>query len=120
MINFLTHLKSPDAEKCVFLLIRLQISCRDTQLIFSIPEMEDLIVVIISLFLDRRLLGLSMMLHECVLATINSFIDDHWHESCSKLAKSLAFRFLVTSSGLLFHFLIHYRRIPASPFLLAC
>ncbi|KAI5666413.1 hypothetical protein M9H77_16266 [Catharanthus roseus] len=71
------------------------VSCaqrRDTQLIFSIPEMEDLIVVIISLFLDRRLLGLSMMLHECVLATINSFIDDHWHESCSKLAKSLAFR----------------------------
>ncbi|KAL8501322.1 hypothetical protein ACS0TY_020751 [Phlomoides rotata] len=65
---------------------------RDANIIVSTQEAEELLVIIISLFLDRQLLGLSMILHEALLSAINFFSDDEWPESCEKIARSLACR----------------------------
>ncbi|GER39694.1 hypothetical protein STAS_16325 [Striga asiatica] len=65
---------------------------RDANIIFSTRETEDLVITIISLFLDRQLLGLSIVLHESLLSAINSFQDDEWPASCKKVATSLAHR----------------------------
>ncbi|CAA0815032.1 Unknown protein [Striga hermonthica] len=75
--------------------IKFVTSCsqrRDANIIFSTQETEDLVITIISLFLDRQLLGLSIVLHESLLSLINSFQDDEWPASCKKVAKSLAHR----------------------------
>ncbi|KAL3828499.1 hypothetical protein ACJIZ3_017301 [Penstemon smallii] len=66
--------------------------CCKRRSIFSTEEAEDLLVIIISLLLDRKLLGLSMLLSECMVSAINFFRDEEWHDSCEKVAKSLAFR----------------------------
>ncbi|KAL6976371.1 hypothetical protein U1Q18_025157 [Sarracenia purpurea var. burkii] len=63
-----------------------------TYSIFSTSEAEDLVVVIIYLFLDRQLLGLSVILHECMLSVINFFADNEWSSCCEKVAKSIACR----------------------------
>ncbi|XAR59700.1 hypothetical protein NMG60_11015633 [Bertholletia excelsa] len=63
---------------------------RSAHSIFLTSEVEELLVVIICLFLDRRLLGLSTILHECVLSAINFFTDEEWNSSCEKVASSLA------------------------------
>ncbi|XP_020552430.1 uncharacterized protein LOC105170218 [Sesamum indicum] len=60
--------------------------------VLSIQEAEELLVIIISLFLDRQLLGLSMVLNEAMLSLINFFRDEEWPDSCKKVAKSLAHR----------------------------
>ncbi|KAK6141734.1 hypothetical protein DH2020_024536 [Rehmannia glutinosa] len=65
---------------------------RDANIILSTQEAEDLLVKIISLFLDRQLLGLSMILHEATFSVINFFSDEEWSDSCKKVAKSLAYR----------------------------
>uniref|UniRef100_A0A5B7B6P0 Uncharacterized protein n=1 Tax=Davidia involucrata TaxID=16924 RepID=A0A5B7B6P0_DAVIN len=65
---------------------------RSTYAIFSISEAEELVAVIIYLFLDRQLLGLSVILFECMLSAISFFTDNEWNTSCEKLAKSLAGR----------------------------
>lgn len=61
--------------------------------IFSTLEAEDFLGVIISLFLDRQLLGLSMILHACMYSVISFFKDEEWHDSCERVAKSLCCRF---------------------------
>lgn len=68
--------------------------CRDANIFVSAQEAEELLVIIISLFLDRQLQGLSMILHEGMLSVINFFRDEEWPDSCDKVAKSLACRFL--------------------------
>ncbi|KAK4440686.1 hypothetical protein Salat_0403500 [Sesamum alatum] len=65
---------------------------RNANIKVSIQEAEELLVIIISLFLDRQLLGLSMVLHEAVLSLINFFREEEWPDSCKKVAKSLAYR----------------------------
>ncbi|PSR95219.1 SMC5-SMC6 complex localization factor protein [Actinidia chinensis var. chinensis] len=60
--------------------------------IFSTSEAEELVVIIICLFLDRQLLGLSVILHECMLSVINFFAEDEWSTSCEKVAKTIACR----------------------------
>ncbi|XP_057954499.1 uncharacterized protein LOC131148654 isoform X2 [Malania oleifera] len=60
--------------------------------IFSTSDAEELVVVIICLFLDRQLQGLSMLLFECLLSIIGYFTDNEWNTSCKKIAKSLASR----------------------------
>ncbi|KAL3618743.1 hypothetical protein CASFOL_037405 [Castilleja foliolosa] len=66
---------------------------RDSNIIISTQDAEDLLVIIISLFLDRQLLCLSMVLHESMVSVINFFRDEEWPASCKKVAKSLAHRF---------------------------
>ncbi|KAK4607555.1 hypothetical protein RGQ29_001417 [Quercus rubra] len=65
---------------------------RNKQSIFSASEAEELIEVIIFLFLDRQLHGLVMLLYECMQSVISYFTDNEWKTSCNKIAKSLACR----------------------------
>ncbi|EYU37035.1 hypothetical protein ABFS82_04G200200 [Erythranthe guttata] len=65
---------------------------RDANIILSTKEAEELLVIIISLFLDRQLLGLSMVLNEGMLSVINFFRDEEWPDSSIEVAKSLADR----------------------------
>ncbi|XP_077210588.1 actin protein 2/3 complex subunit-like protein [Tasmannia lanceolata] len=65
---------------------------RSIQPIFSTSEVEEFLGVIIYLFLDRRLQGLSLLLHECMLSVISFFTDSEWISSCEKVANSLAYR----------------------------
>ncbi|KAI4383778.1 hypothetical protein MLD38_009578 [Melastoma candidum] len=60
--------------------------------IFSSLEAEELTQIIIRLLLDRRLEGLSMLLHECLSSVINYFTNEEWSISCNKVAKSIASR----------------------------
>ncbi|CAH9096885.1 unnamed protein product [Cuscuta epithymum] len=59
---------------------------------FSTEEVEDMIVVVICMFMDRQLLGLSPILDECLHSLISFFNDSEFYASCIKIAKSLAFR----------------------------
>ncbi|OWM73747.1 hypothetical protein CDL15_Pgr026851 [Punica granatum] len=65
---------------------------RSKRPMFSSAEAEELIEVIVSLFLDRQLEGLSASLYKCMLATISYFTDEEWNISCEKVAKSIANR----------------------------
>ncbi|KAG8387596.1 hypothetical protein BUALT_Bualt02G0037700 [Buddleja alternifolia] len=65
---------------------------RNAHIIFSTQEAEDLLVIIISLVLDRQLLGLTKLLSGGMLSAINFFSDEEWLDSCKKVAKSLAYR----------------------------
>ncbi|KAL7595869.1 hypothetical protein Lser_V15G29018 [Lactuca serriola] len=65
---------------------------RNFHFIFSTSEVEELVVVIICLMLDRQLLGLSMDLYECMISLINFFKDEEWSASCTKISKSIASR----------------------------
>ncbi|KAF7153836.1 hypothetical protein RHSIM_Rhsim01G0211100 [Rhododendron simsii] len=53
---------------------------------------EELVVMLIYLFLDRQLLGLSVILHECMLSAISFFTDNEWSTSSEEVAKSIACR----------------------------
>ncbi|XP_019199355.1 PREDICTED: uncharacterized protein LOC109193036 [Ipomoea nil] len=65
---------------------------RNTCSVFSTEEVEDLIVVIICMFMDRQLLGLSLILDECLHSLISFFSDSEFDVSCVKIAKSLTCR----------------------------
>ncbi|XP_023881847.1 uncharacterized protein LOC111994205 [Quercus suber] len=65
---------------------------RNKQSIFSTSEAEELIEIIIFLFLDRQLHGLVMLLYKCMQSVISYFTDNEWKTSCNKIAKSLACR----------------------------
>ncbi|CAI9104972.1 OLC1v1003777C1 [Oldenlandia corymbosa var. corymbosa] len=65
---------------------------RETWQILSTSEAEDLTFVVITLFLDRVLSGLSICLHECLIAAVSYFKDDEWQASSQKIAENLASR----------------------------
>lgn len=62
--------------------------------IYLTSEAEELIEVIICLFSDRQLQGLSVLLHECMQSAISYFTEKEWESSCEKIATSLACRLL--------------------------
>lgn len=65
---------------------------RNTHLIFSTSEAEELVVVIICFLLDRQLLGISIDLNECISSLVNFFTEEEWNSSCTRVAKSVALR----------------------------
>lgn len=76
-----------------FLFSFLRKSCS----IFATSEAEKIAGIVVFLFLDRKLQGLSMILNKCMLSVIYFFKDKEWETSCANVAKHLAFRFsLVT------------------------
>ncbi|XP_009356933.2 uncharacterized protein LOC103947715 isoform X1 [Pyrus x bretschneideri] len=70
------------------------VSCqkRNKMAIYLTSEAEELIEVIICLFSDRQLQGLSVLLHECMQSAISYFAEQEWESSCEKIANSLACR----------------------------
>ncbi|KAB2606644.1 hypothetical protein D8674_006361 [Pyrus ussuriensis x Pyrus communis] len=65
---------------------------RNKMAIYLTSEAEELIKVIICLFSDRQLQGLSVLLHECMQSAISYFTEKEWDSSCEKIANSLACR----------------------------
>ncbi|XP_066313501.1 uncharacterized protein [Miscanthus floridulus] len=68
---------------------------RKVRSIFSPSEAEELLVIVISLFLDRRLEGLLLVLGECLNSLILYFDTSEWETSCVMVAESIAQRVTV-------------------------
>ncbi|AEC08083.1 actin protein 2/3 complex subunit-like protein [Arabidopsis thaliana] len=60
--------------------------------IFTTSQVEQIAEILVSLLLDRSLLGLSILLQECLISVIGSFKEEEWISSCKKIANSLASR----------------------------
>ncbi|EMS53843.1 hypothetical protein TRIUR3_09134 [Triticum urartu] len=60
--------------------------------IFSPSEAQDVLVIVISLFLDRRLEGLLLILGDCLNSLISYFNMSEWESSCLMVAESISKR----------------------------
>ncbi|PVH39585.1 hypothetical protein PAHAL_5G539700 [Panicum hallii] len=60
--------------------------------IFSASEAEELLVIVISLFLDRGLEGLLIILGDCLNSLVLYFDTSEWESSCVMVAESIAKR----------------------------
>lgn len=60
--------------------------------VFSPSEAEDLLVIVISLFLDRHLEGLLLILGDCLNSLVLYFNSSEWESSCLVVAESIAKR----------------------------
>ncbi|XP_027909000.1 uncharacterized protein LOC114168405 [Vigna unguiculata] len=65
---------------------------RSKKEIFSTVEAEEIVEIIICLFLDRQFLGLLVLLKDCMEAIVNYFTDQEWCSSCENIAKFIACR----------------------------
>lgn len=65
---------------------------RPTFAVLTTSETEELLAIFISLYLDRQLLGVSMILHNCTVSVLNYFTGNEWKSSCEKVAMSIACR----------------------------
>ncbi|XWS74353.1 hypothetical protein CRYUN_Cryun02cG0207800 [Craigia yunnanensis] len=73
-----------------FTAVYCQVRCKQTVLLTS--DCQELAEVIICLFLDRRLQGLSVLMRNCMRSVISSFTEEEWINIYSEIAKSLASR----------------------------
>ncbi|KAL4285412.1 hypothetical protein GQ457_16G011790 [Hibiscus cannabinus] len=73
-----------------FTAVYCQIRCKQSVLLTS--DCQELAEVIICLFLDRQLQGLSVLMRECMQSVISSFTEEEWINSYSRIAKSIASR----------------------------
>ncbi|CAL4932544.1 unnamed protein product [Urochloa decumbens] len=60
--------------------------------IFSPSEAEELLVIVISLLLDRGLEGLLLIMGECLNSLVSYFNTREWESSCVMVAESIAQR----------------------------
>ncbi|KAL1191071.1 hypothetical protein V5N11_036029 [Cardamine amara subsp. amara] len=67
-----------------------QVRCKNP--IFSTSLIEQIAEIFILLLLDRSLLGLSLLLQECLVSVLGSFKEEEWVLSFKKIANSLASR----------------------------
>ncbi|XP_027360672.1 uncharacterized protein LOC113868894 isoform X1 [Abrus precatorius] len=65
---------------------------RSKKTIFSIVEAEEIVEIIICLFLDRQFQGLLVLLSDCMQAIVNYFTDQEWCSSCENIAKFISCR----------------------------
>ncbi|KAJ4965408.1 hypothetical protein NE237_017257 [Protea cynaroides] len=87
----------PQNIRCLIKFLTACCGVRGTMSIFSTSEAKEFLGVIISLFLDRQLQGLSSLLFEWMMAIISYFEDQEWNISCVEVAKSLASRWSVAT-----------------------
>ncbi|XWS29026.1 hypothetical protein CRYUN_Cryun25bG0121500 [Craigia yunnanensis] len=73
-----------------FTAVCCQVRCKQSVLLTS--DCQELAEVIICLFLDRRLQGLSVLMRNCMQSIISSLTEEEWIKSYPKIAKSLASR----------------------------
>lgn len=64
---------------------------RQFQPLFSASQAQELLVIIICLFLERRLQGLSFILSECLLSILSFFTEEEWDVCCENAAHSVAY-----------------------------
>ena len=60
--------------------------------IFSPSEAEELLVIVISLLLDRGLEGLLLILGDCLNSLVLYFNTSEWESSCVMVAESISKR----------------------------
>ncbi|WVZ72594.1 hypothetical protein U9M48_021027 [Paspalum notatum var. saurae] len=94
--------ESATAESCddgpphnIIAWLRIVSACfkiRKAHSIFSPSEAEDLLVIVLSLFLDRGLEGLLLTLGDCLNSLILYFNTNEWESSCVTVAESIARR----------------------------
>lgn len=75
--------------------LRLVSACckiRKVHPIFSSSEAEDLLVIVISLFLDRQLEGLLLILGDCLDSLVLYFNTSEWENSCLMVAELISKR----------------------------
>ena len=60
--------------------------------IFSASEAEELLIIVISLLLDRGLEGLLIILGDCLNSLALYFDTSEWESSCVMVAESIAKR----------------------------
>ncbi|CAO2161753.1 unnamed protein product [Urochloa humidicola] len=68
---------------------------RKVRSIFSPSEAEELLVIVISLVLDRGLEGLLLILGDCLNSLILYFSSSEWESSCVMVAESVAQRVIM-------------------------
>ncbi|OMP02420.1 hypothetical protein COLO4_11107 [Corchorus olitorius] len=73
-----------------FAAIYCQVRCK--QSVLSTSDRQELVAIIICLFLDRRLQGLSVLLSNCMQSVLSSLTEEEWINSYPGIAKSLALR----------------------------
>ncbi|XP_047975202.1 uncharacterized protein LOC125217722 isoform X1 [Salvia hispanica] len=81
----------PQNIQCWIKFVGFCCQSRDADIIASTQEVQELLVIIISLFLDRQLVGLAAILHESLHSLLNSFKEE-WPNCCDNVAKSVASR----------------------------
>ncbi|KAJ1282252.1 hypothetical protein BS78_03G037600 [Paspalum vaginatum] len=94
--------ESATAESCddgpphnIIAWLRIVSACckiRKARSIFSPSEAEDLLAIVLSLFLDRGLEGLLLTLGDCLNSLILYFNTNEWESSCVTVAESIAQR----------------------------
>ncbi|KAL9243923.1 hypothetical protein vseg_017756 [Gypsophila vaccaria] len=65
---------------------------RSRYTIFSVIEVQELAATVVCLFLERKLLGISSQLHDCLLSVVNYFEEREWSSSCEKVTQSIVAR----------------------------
>lgn len=65
---------------------------RSKKAIFSTIEAEEIVEIIICMFLDRRFQGFLVLLYDCLQAVADYFTDQEWCSSCENVAKFIACR----------------------------
>ncbi|KAL1817054.1 hypothetical protein ACET3Z_019628 [Daucus carota] len=86
------HIGPPQNIRAWMKFIAAGCQVRSSFAVFSTSETEELLAIVISLYLDRQLLGLSMILHDCTFSVLNYFRNNEWKSSCEKVAISIASR----------------------------
>ncbi|KAK9691187.1 hypothetical protein RND81_09G181800 [Saponaria officinalis] len=65
---------------------------RSRYLIFSTVEAQELVATVVCLFLERKLLGLTSQLHDCLLSAIHYFEEKEWNSSCEQVTQTIIVR----------------------------
>ncbi|XP_042046691.1 uncharacterized protein LOC121792705 [Salvia splendens] len=89
----------PQNIQCWIKFVGFCCQSRDADIIASTQEVQELLVIIISLFLDRQLVGLAVILHESLHSLLNSFKEEKWPNCCDNVAKSVASRVVERIEG---------------------
>ncbi|CAN6485896.1 unnamed protein product [Victoria cruziana] len=75
------------------LLLKVIAACCQSRIahsIFSVTEVENILGVVISFFLDRQFEGILLVLQDCLLSVVSFFTDDEWEVSSKIVAKTIA------------------------------
>ncbi|KAJ7947878.1 Actin protein 2/3 complex subunit-like protein [Quillaja saponaria] len=73
---------------------------RNKHSIFSTTEAEELVEIIICLFLDRQLQGLLVLMCDCMQSVVSYFTGTEWSSSCESIAKFISSRVSIDINSL--------------------
>ncbi|MBA0708071.1 hypothetical protein Golax_020059 [Gossypium laxum] len=102
LFNFSSNISAENSSGCKgppqniitwikFTAVYCQVRCNKQSILLT-SDCQELAEVILCLFLDRRLQGLSVLMRNCMQSIISSFTEEEWINSYSRIAKSIASR----------------------------